>query len=209
MTPSQLFAAERKKSPLLKGSLLCVVALLVGYFLIGWGGAKNDQQWKDVQTGTDLPAEVKSTDSATTTSATPQDASEQASKLPTSQSGETTFNIEVVFSGKIEKTGQIVAGIFDNASNFKRRSGPIQSAFLKLSASDEFVWEFVDLPPGTYAISAYHDANENSTLDKGAFGVPQELYGFSNNTRGKFGPPNFSQCTFDLNSSTSLQIELR
>ena len=112
-------------------------------------------------------------------------------------------------SGKIAKTGQIVAGIFDNASNFKRRSGPIQSAFLKLSASDEFVWEFVDLPPGIYAISAYHDANENSTLDKGAFGVPQELYGFSNNTRGKFGPPNFSQCTFDLNSSTSLQIELR
>ena len=45
-----------------------------------------------------------------------------------------------------------------------------------------------ELPPGTYAIGIFHDANLNNRLDNYFFGVPREQYGFSNNARGFMGP---------------------
>lgn len=50
---------------------------------------------------------------------------------------------------------------------------------------------FGDVPPGSYALSVYHDENENGELDKNFLGIPTEPYGFSNNARGMFGPASF------------------
>ena len=35
-------------------------------------------------------------------------------------------------------------------------------------------------------------------LDLGKFFAPKEKYGFSNNARGKFGPPGYRKTTFQL-----------
>ena len=66
-----------------------------------------------------------------------------------------------------------------------------------------------DIPHGTYGLAVVHDENENMKLDTNFLGVPREGYGFSNNARGRFGPPRFSETQFTLNSDTSvLQIRL-
>lgn len=66
------------------------------------------------------------------------------------------------------------------------------------------------LPFGTYAISVYHDENGNGQLDKKIFGIPKEAYGFSNNARKKFSPPEFKDAMFLLSSEKQfLQIDLR
>ena len=57
-----------------------------------------------------------------------------------------------------------------------------------------------DVSPGRYAISIFHDANDNSVLDSNLFGVPTEAYGFSNNIVGHFGKPNFEQTSFVVGS---------
>ncbi|MDC7694380.1 DUF2141 domain-containing protein [Asticcacaulis sp. DXS10W] len=57
---------------------------------------------------------------------------------------------------------------------------------------------FKDLPPGDYCIMLFHDENENGTMDKNLLGIPSEGYGFSNNARGSFGPPKFSQMKFTV-----------
>ncbi len=55
---------------------------------------------------------------------------------------------------------------------------------------------FDDVPPGTYAITAIHDLNDNGKLDKNFLGVPTEPYGFSNDARGTMSAPKFSAASF-------------
>jgi uncharacterized protein (DUF2141 family) len=58
----------------------------------------------------------------------------------------------------------------------------------------------IALPYGEYAVKAYHDENANNELDTRIFGIPTERYGFSNNARGTFGPPEYDEAAFNLNS---------
>jgi uncharacterized protein (DUF2141 family) len=52
------------------------------------------------------------------------------------------------------------------------------------------------LPPGTYAVQAYHDSNDNGRLDRGAFGIPREGFGFSNDAPVGFKGPSFPRAAF-------------
>lgn len=53
------------------------------------------------------------------------------------------------------------------------------------------------LPPGRYAIMAYHDADLNGKFDL-RFGMfPTEGYGHSNNPK-VMGPPKFADSAFDV-----------
>ena len=65
-----------------------------------------------------------------------------------------------------------------------------------------------ELPPGTYAIGIFHDANLNNRLDNYFFGVPREQYGFSNNARGFMGPPAFEGAAFLVEGKTEISISL-
>jgi uncharacterized protein (DUF2141 family) len=56
---------------------------------------------------------------------------------------------------------------------------------------------FENVKPGTYAIMALHDENENRRMDFEDNGMPKESYGTSNNNMS-FGPPQYSQSKFDL-----------
>ncbi len=53
------------------------------------------------------------------------------------------------------------------------------------------------LAPGDYAVAAIHDENRNGKLDKRLV-VPREGFGFSRNPPIRFGPPAFSDASFDL-----------
>ena len=66
------------------------------------------------------------------------------------------------------------------------------------ATSDRWTVTFRDLPPGKYAVAAYVDNNRNGRLDKNFLGMPTEIYGFSNNARGMFGPPDFSEAAFEI-----------
>ena len=68
---------------------------------------------------------------------------------------------------------------------------------------------FDNLPPGTYAIATYHDLNANKILDKNMFGMPLEMYGFSNNARAPFSAPEFEQAKFELKNSKTITIQIK
>lgn len=59
----------------------------------------------------------------------------------------------------------------------------------------------LNLPYGKYAIAVFHDENQNLKLDKSILGWPVEKYGFSNNARGVFGPPELNEQLITFNSS--------
>ncbi len=62
-----------------------------------------------------------------------------------------------------------------------------------------------NLEPGKYVVATFADNNQNGKLDTNFLGMPTELYGFSNNARGRFGPPAFSDAAFELNQATTAQ----
>lgn len=66
------------------------------------------------------------------------------------------------------------------------------------AASDQLTVTVPDLPPGKYAVAAYLDKNRTGRQEKNFLGVPKEIYGFSNDARGMFGPPDFSAAEFEV-----------
>ena len=99
---------------------------------------------------------------------------------------------------------QVSVAVFQNASDWKRRAQPVWAQTVSLSAEDPRLVR--DLPPGDYAIMAYHDRNANGRLDTLPVGLPTEPYGFSNNSRGVFGPPGWRAATFRLSPSGADQV---
>jgi uncharacterized protein (DUF2141 family) len=56
----------------------------------------------------------------------------------------------------------------------------------------------VGIPPGTYAVQAFHDENDNLTIDRNLLGLPKEGIGFSNDAPFRFGPPSFRDAAIAL-----------
>lgn len=67
---------------------------------------------------------------------------------------------------------------------------------------------FKDLPDGDYAALLFQDENENGYIDKNAFGIPTEPYGFSQNG-GSFGPPSFKDASVNLKENSEITIYLQ
>lgn len=57
---------------------------------------------------------------------------------------------------------------------------------------------FKDLPPGDYALTAYHDENNSGEIDSNALGIPTEGYAFGNDAVGFMGPPKFEDTAVTL-----------
>ncbi len=54
------------------------------------------------------------------------------------------------------------------------------------------------IPPGTYAVEAYQDENENRRIDRNLIGMPTEGIGFSRDAKFRFGPPRFADAAVTL-----------
>lgn len=67
-----------------------------------------------------------------------------------------------------------------------------------------------DLPPGVYAVQAYHDRNDNQSVDRDFLGFPTEAVGFSNDAPIRFKPPSFKDAAFaHTGGEESITLRLR
>ncbi len=65
------------------------------------------------------------------------------------------------------------------------------------------------VPPGEYAVQAFHDENDNNDIDRGIFGIPREGVGFSRDARILFGPPSWRDAVFIHDTSQTIGFSLR
>lgn len=56
---------------------------------------------------------------------------------------------------------------------------------------------FTGFQPGRYALTLFHDENNNQRLDT-MLGIPREGFGFSRNPKIRFGAPKFEQVSIEL-----------
>lgn len=100
--------------------------------------------------------------------------------------------------------GRIAVAVYRDAEAFRRGEGPVASRIVDRTGAVTSV-VITGLPPGRYAVAAFHDTDGNGDLTLWPIGLPREAYGFSRNVRGRFGPPNFSAAAFDLPAAGARQ----
>jgi uncharacterized protein (DUF2141 family) len=111
-------------------------------------------------------------------------------------------------------SGQITVNI--TITNLENSSGYIHLSFLdennkELRSLSEKITNkqctltINDLKPSKYAFKYFHDENNNNKkMDTNVIGIPKEGYGFSNNAKGRFGPPDFKDTIFEIKNDTTI-----
>lgn len=57
------------------------------------------------------------------------------------------------------------------------------------------------VPPGNYAVQAWHHENDNGRIDRDLLGIPTEGIGFSRNAPIRLGAPSFEDAAFTVEAS--------
>lgn len=118
------------------------------------------------------------------------------------QKGELIVRIENIKSIK----GSMKIAVYDRKDLFLSDSVVLIGNQKIETVNVEFV--FRDLPEGSYALSIFHDENDNGKLDSNFMGIPSEPYAFSNNAKGAFGPPKFEDCLVEVVGHKKITITL-
>jgi uncharacterized protein (DUF2141 family) len=118
---------------------------------------------------------------------------------------EETGNIIVSVANISSEEGKVYFALF-NEDNFLNKA-PLQAEASEIKDGLAQV-AFTEVPPGTYAITAYHDKNENQKMDFEATGIPTEAYGVSNNQMNLYGPPLWEDAKFEFDGSKK-ELNLR
>jgi len=114
-------------------------------------------------------------------------------------------DLTIMVKGVRSADGALFLAVYDSDKSFMKVPQAKTTRRMNASKGDLKI-VIPDLPTGKYAIASYHDENGNGKLDTNALGIPQEGYGFSNDARGMFGPPNFSEAVFEFDGKADKAI---
>lgn len=116
--------------------------------------------------------------------------------------------IRIVVTHIKRSVGLITADLYRNDDEaFLHKAG--REARMRVAARAPMTRFCLAAPePGEYAIAVYHDKNANQKLDKGAFGIPAEPWGLSDNPKIKLRKPHVEEALFSV-ASDGAQVEIR
>lgn len=111
-------------------------------------------------------------------------------------------DITVKINNLDNSKGKVLVAIYDSKDSFlnKRFKGTMS----KINDNTCEV-TFKNIPEGVYAISLFHDENDNNKMDSNFLGIPKEDYGCSNNATGFMGPPKWEDAKFELKDKSITQ----
>lgn len=113
-----------------------------------------------------------------------------------------TFNqgpeLRISLSNIQQASGSIYVAVYDNEADYLNTDRIRDKKIVALNSAGSIDISFENLPEGTYAITCFHDENNNGKLDTNFMGIPTEPFGFSNNAKPQFGAPTWSQTKFRL-----------
>ncbi|CAM1347501.1 DUF2141 domain-containing protein [Tenacibaculum insulae] len=113
-----------------------------------------------------------------------------------------TLNFEGIKSNK----GDVFVAVYNTKESFLKT--PFKKATVKVIGKKAMV-VFNDVRSGIYAISVYHDANDNKKMDTNFLGIPKEPVGISNNAKAFMGPPKYKDAKFNVTKNIKLKINIK
>ena len=118
-------------------------------------------------------------------------------------------DLQVTVTGLRSGRGQVMACLAAGPEAFPDCRGPVSRHAKVPAAMGEVTLDFGAVPPGTYAISLFHDENGNGKLDKVML-IPREGFGFSRDAPVRMGPPSYSSAAFAAGAKPEhLKVKLR
>ena len=121
--------------------------------------------------------------------------------------GTESSKLTVIIKNLKSQEGNVGITLFDSDEKFLEEG--LEEKTVRSSSTGFVEIVFENLPHGTYAISAMHDEDGDGELNTAVFGIPTEPYGFSNDARGKFGPPSFDESKFIINGDKTIEINVQ
>ena len=119
------------------------------------------------------------------------------------------YNLVVAVNGIKNRQGEIQISLYNKDGTIpdKELKNYYKTKRVKIEGEKTKVL-FSNLPKGRYAVSVFHDQNNNHKIDKGFF-MPKEGVGLSNfETVNLFNLPNFQKASFLLEQDKTVQIKL-
>lgn len=101
--------------------------------------------------------------------------------------------------------GSILIALYESEESYMKESYKSADVLVKNNKA-KFI--FHSIKKGVYAFSLFHDLNDNKKLDTNFLGIPKEPYGFSNNKKGRFGPPKFNEASLEINKNSYYKISI-
>ena len=112
--------------------------------------------------------------------------------------------VTVTIENVLNDEGTVLASLH-TSNTFMRGGGIVDLA--EKAKKGPITLTFENVVPGTYAVMAMHDANDNKRMDYESNGMPKESYGMSGNDMA-MGPPNFDMAKFEVNGE-DLNLNIR
>jgi uncharacterized protein (DUF2141 family) len=114
--------------------------------------------------------------------------------------------IELSMSGLENNQGTVKTGLYNAEGDFlKKEFKTVSSKIIK----NKVTVVISDLPDGVYAISSYHDEDNNGELNTILGFIPTESFATSNDAPARFGPPEWKDAKFELNNNGLLKMHIK
>ena len=117
--------------------------------------------------------------------------------------------IQVKIPNIKNSTGTVACALFESSAGFPTEFLHSATNITMIKIRDtQARCNFLDIPPGTYALAVIHDENMDGKLGTNLLGVPTEGYGFSNGAKASMGAPSFEDASFSYDGK-NLDLTIR
>ena len=125
------------------------------------------------------------------------------------RSAKSTGTLVVEMTGFRNDQGNVSVALFNQGQAYPKSPDKAVAIIYSRIVNKKASATFDQLPAGEYAVSVYHDENNNKKMDTNIFGIPKEGVGASNDARGHFGPPKYQDAKFYFDGTTkSISIRI-
>lgn len=94
-------------------------------------------------------------------------------------------------------TGTVACALFESPEGFPSEFLQFATNITMIKIRDTKArCNFLDVPPGTYALAVVHDENKDGKLNTNWLGVPTEGYAFSSGAEASLSAPSFEDASF-------------
>jgi uncharacterized protein (DUF2141 family) len=108
-------------------------------------------------------------------------------------------NLRVIATNIQSDEGQVIVWVYDNKDDWlSDRYRTVKSVKVAGNRVSGSVALELLLPPGEYALSVFHDLDNDTKLKSNFMGIPREPAALSNNAKPKFGPPKYKDAVFTI-----------
>lgn len=118
-----------------------------------------------------------------------------------------TASITIKVLGIEDAKGNMSLALYDKAEDFPGKENYVANDVVPVNTTS-FEYVFYSIANGVYAVAIIHDLDKNGELNKNWIGMPKEPFGFSNDAKGRMGPPDFEDASFEVKQDMTIEINL-